>query len=159
MNKIVLLAIVLFVLGIGGMTGLMFWSSRVIQKEEAALAVTEESQGGEVPSDAEVAPEAGDDGQSVASQPGPVAVVPERTMNDAEMRAARSYFSQVFANMRPEDAAEIFRHMDDDAVRMALMNIPPRAAASILSNMPHERAANLSGVYFSLGSASEGKIR
>lgn len=155
MKKLIPLIIILFVLGIGGMTGLMFWSDHVIRSEEEAALTEREAEEADSSGD-ESDDEQVDEVQADAPEraPEPKSTV-ERRRSDAEVRAMRSYFSQVFASMPPEDAAEIFRHMNDAAVREALANIPARTAAAILSHMPHERSAKLSDVYFSTDAEGE----
>ncbi len=62
----------------------------------------------------------------------------------AELLQSIRYLSRIFANMRPDDAAGVLRHLPNEEVAGILRFFNSRVAAGILSGLSEERAAEIS---------------
>lgn len=78
----------------------------------------------------------------VGQKDAPKKAVPQRL--PADKAAAYRQLARIFANMKTADAARVLAYMSDDETQGVIEQLGVRQAATLLSNLPKERAALLS---------------
>jgi hypothetical protein len=172
MMRLVIFGAVAFLLGTGGTTGVMVMTAPVPAAADSAAAHGGDAHGkpaaGEhgaaAHGDSAVAhaapapdahagePAAGHepDAHTAAAQPAETVVPPAPTGvhegRPTRQPDAESYKSvgNILMNMKPVEAAKILAYLSDAQVEGLLRSMSPRNAATILSQLPSERAAALS---------------
>lgn len=166
--KVIMLAVGAFVLGLGGSTAAVFMTAPVKPAPSAAAA----THGGAVQGAGAPAGAAATDSthgahagpQPASPEPAEQSTIAQHGANSTEVNAAAHLaklsntashastespagyrqVARVLSSMKPADAAKIAAYLTDDQVEGILGQLGVRQAASLLTELPTERAAALS---------------
>jgi len=166
MIKLVIFGVIAFVIGVGGSTGVVVMRApQGLTAADSLAAHADSTAHGAPPTPAVKAVAHPDSARKVAetvhpmgpvtaalaAQTAQVSVVrpPDNAVHEgrsAELPDAETYKSvgTILMNMKPVEAAKIVGYMTDEQVEGLLRSMSPRNAATVLAQLPSERAANLS---------------